>query len=216
MNAWFARSSGSKGAARCATTLRGSAWWGVLLLVAAGLTGEAAPAAAQEVAYIDSEQILQQLPQYATVQQRLDRLTEQWEREVAAQKARVDTLREEFRAREPLYPEDERQRRRQEIEAAQQRVQQLRQRYFGPEEGRLYQRQQELMQPIQERVLAVVEEIAQAEGYDYVLDKGGPALFMYANEEHDLTADVLEELGIDIDESGEQVPAAPEEGGDEP
>lgn len=177
----------------------------------------ARPAAAQqEIAYVDTDRILEQLPEYATVQQRLDRLSEQWEQEIAAQEAHVDTLQEEYRARELLYTDEERQRQRQEIEAARQQVQQLRQRYFGPEEGQLYQRQQELMRPIQERVLTVVEEIAQSEGYDYVFDKSGPMLFMYANEAYDLTNEVLEELGIDVDEEEGQTVTSPSGAGDRP
>jgi outer membrane protein len=180
----------------------------LLLGAAAGVllaaTQPPAARAQEDIAYIDSKQVLEQLPEYATVQQRLDRLTQQWEQEIAAQRARVDTLQQEFQARAALYPEEERRRRRQEIEAARQKVEQLRQRYFGPEQGRLYQRQQELMRPIQERILAVVEEIAQAEGYDYVMDKSGPATFMYANPDLDLTDEVLEELGIDVEENEEQ------------
>ena len=193
---------------------------GLGLLLAAALvlaTGGAAPAVAQqEIAYIDSEYILEQLPQYATVQQRLDRLTQRWEQEIAAQEARVDTLQEEFRARELLYTDEERQRKRRQIEKAEQRVRQLRQRYFGSEQGQLYRRQQELMRPIQERVLTAVETIAEGEGYDYVIDKSGPALFMYASEDHDLTQAVLEELGIDVDEDSQQQATSPSGIGDPP
>lgn len=186
-------------------------------LLAAAALGPRAAEAQEDIAYIDSQKILEQLPEYATVQQRLDRLTRQWEQEIAAQKARVDTLQQEFRARAALYPEEERRRRRQEIETARQKVEQLRQRYFGPEQGRLYQRQQELMRPIQERILAVVEKIAQAEGYDYVMDKSGSATFMYASPDLDLTDEVLEELGIDVDENAEkQAPTTPTSGGEDP
>jgi outer membrane protein len=189
----------------------------VVALVLVGALVLAAPAAAQQdIAYIDSEYVLEQLPEYATVQQRLDRLTDRWEREITAQEARVDTLQEEFRARELLYTDEDRQLQRQEIEAARREVQQLRQRYFGPEQGQLYRRQQELMRPIQERVLAAVEEIAQAEGYDYVMDKSGPALFLYADDDHDLTDDVLEELGIDVDGEEREAAAPAEDTGETP
>ncbi|PSQ81965.1 MAG: hypothetical protein BRD46_00915 [Bacteroidetes bacterium QS_8_68_15] len=164
--------------------------------------------AQEEIAYVDSQYILEQVPEYATVQQRLDRLTKQWEQEIADQEARVDTLQKEFRARELLYTDEERKQQRRQIEQARQQVQQLRQRYFGPEQGRLYQRQKELMRPIQERVLAAAQSIAEAEGYDYVIDKSGPALFMYANPDLDLSGEVLEELGIDVDEETEQAAAS--------
>jgi outer membrane protein len=192
--------------ARPRRRLLAGAWAAAALLMAAA---GAAPASAQEeIAYVDSQYILEQVPEYATVQQRLDRLTKQWEQEIADQEARVDTLQKEFRARELLYTDEERKQQRRQIEQARQQVQQLRQRYFGPEQGRLYQRQKELMRPIQERVLAAAQSIAEAEGYDYVIDKSGPALFMYANPDLDLSGEVLEELGIDVDEETEQAAAS--------
>jgi outer membrane protein len=57
------------------------------------------------------------------------------------------------------------------------------------------------MRPIQERILAAIEEVATAGGYDYVFDKAGDYLFLYARPQYDLSDDVLEELGIDVDQN---------------
>jgi outer membrane protein len=75
--------------------------------------------------------------------------------------------------------------------------------YFGPD-GDLFTQQQNLMRPIQEEVLTAIEEVARREGYDYVFDKGGDYLFMYAEEEFDLSDQVLSELGIDVETNGGQ------------
>lgn len=155
--------------------------------------------AQQKIGYIDSDYILNQTPEYATVQQQIGRLEEQWRQEIKNKQAEVQELRREFEARELLYTEEERKRKQEEIQQAQQEVEQLRQRYFGPD-GQLYQRQQELMRPIQERILTAVEEVATAEGYDYVFDKSGEFLFMFARDQYDLSDAVLRELGIDVNE----------------
>jgi len=52
-------------------------------------------------------------------------------------------------------------------------------------------------------VLTAIEEIAQAEGYDYVFDKGGDFVFLFVREQFDLSNQVLEELGIEIDPTGQ-------------
>ena len=78
-------------------------------------------------------------------------------------------------------------------------IEDIRMRYFGPE-GELFRQQDQLMKPVQERVLAAVEEVATRQGYDYVFDKSGDYLFLFAREEHDLSLDVLEELGIDTEQ----------------
>ncbi|MCH6553629.1 MAG: OmpH family outer membrane protein [Acidobacteria bacterium] len=46
------------------------------------------------------------------------------------------------------------------------------------------------------------QEIAQAEGYDSVFDKSGDFVFLYTREQFDLSNQVLEELGIEIDPTG--------------
>jgi len=58
------------------------------------------------------------------------------------------------------------------------------------------------MQPLQERILKAVEEVATREGYDFVFDKSGDFLFLFAREQYDLSLLVLEELGIDTEKIG--------------
>jgi outer membrane protein len=171
-----------------------------LMMLAVGLCLVPATALAQQqIGYVDSQYILEQTPEYATVQQNLDRMAQEWQREVEQQQREVDEMFREYQARELLYTQEERQQKREAIMQAEQQVEQLRMRYFGPE-GELFQQQEQLLRPIQEKVLVAVEEVALNEGYDYVLDKSGGVVFLYAPEEHDLSNLVLEELGIDIEQ----------------
>lgn len=179
------------------TFVRGQGW-GLALIVAAviGLWGSASEARAQQrIGYIDTQSILEELPEYATVQQKLDKLEEEWRAEIQDQKERVQKLENEYQASRLLYTDKERKQKQKAIEEAQRKVEQLRQQYFGPE-GELYTRQKQLMQPIQERILNATEEVATAEGFDYVFDKSEKVLFMYAREEYNLNDSVLRELGI--------------------
>jgi outer membrane protein len=157
--------------------------------------------AQQKIGYIDSGYVLDQMPEYAAVQQKLDQLEQQWRQEIEAAEKQVETLEQEFQARELLYTDEERKRKRGEIRSARQKVERLRQRYFGPE-GELYSRQKSLMRPLQERILKATEEVAQQDGYDYIFDKGDEVLFMYAREEHNVSDAVLRELGINVDQQG--------------
>ena len=156
-------------------------------------------AAQQKIGYIDSAYILNQMPEYATVQQKLDQAEAEWREEIEQQRQRVETLEQEFRARELLYTDEERAEKQAAIDQARAEVQTLRERYFGPD-GELYAEQQTLMRPIQERVLAATEEVATSEGYDYVFDKSGDFLFLFARDQYDLSDDVLRELGINVDQ----------------
>jgi len=170
-----------------------------------GTWATAVPAKAQQkIGYVDTEYVLNQMPEYATVQQKLDKLEQKWRQEIQQKQKEAQKLEQEFEARELLYTEEERARKQDAIEQARAEVQQLRQKYFGPQ-GELYSQQKRLMRPLQERILKAAERVATADGYDYVVDKKGETLFLYAQEEHDLSDRVLRELGITVDqEEGER------------
>jgi outer membrane protein len=154
--------------------------------------------AQQRIAHLDSGLILSRTPEYATVQQQVDRLAQEWRSEIDQRRRAVDELFREYQARELLYTNEERQRKRDEIVRAEEELEQLRMRYFGPE-GELFQQQDNLMRPIQERVLEAIEQVAQREGYDYVIDLSGDFLFLYAREQNDISDEVLAALGLDTD-----------------
>lgn len=153
--------------------------------------------AQHKIAYIDSDRIYQNYPEFATAQQSVDRLAQQWEQELADMARALDENFKEFQARELLLTLESRQERQNEIIAAEEELERKRIQYFGPE-GQLFHQQEQILRPIQERVLAVIQEVAEGEGYDYVFDRNGDFVFLYANENLDITDIVLEELGVDI------------------
>jgi outer membrane protein len=172
------------------------------LLLVIGAFFMVAPAQAQQkIGYIDSDYILQRIPEYATIQQKVDQLAQDWQRELDTQRQQVNERFREYQARELLYTNEERRRRREEIVQAEQEVEKLRLRYFGPE-GELFAQQEQLMRPLQEKILTAIEQVATEEGYDYVFDKQGDFLFLYTRAQLDLSNRVLEELGIEVDSQG--------------
>jgi outer membrane protein len=165
-----------------------------LLLAVLALTPRAH--AQQRIAYIESAYVLERVPEYQTAQQQLDRLAQQWQTQLQEILDEVRELESDFAARELLYTDEERGRRRASIAERRRDHDNLRLRYFGPE-GELFREQSRLLRPIQERVLEAIEAIAQEGNYDYVFDKSGDFLFLFARTQHDLSDRVLEELGID-------------------
>lgn len=174
-----------------------------LPLLALALCACAAPAALaqQKIGYVDSEYILGKVPEYQTIQQNIDRLAQEWQQEIEAEQGAVDELFAEYQARELLYTSDERREKREAIIRAEDDLERLRTRYFGPD-GELFQEQDRQMRPLQERVLVAIEEVATRDGYDYIFDKSGDFLFLFAREQNDVSDLVLEELGIDLEEAG--------------
>jgi len=153
--------------------------------------------AQQKIGYIDSEYILNAMPEYATIQQQLDRMAQSWQQELDGMRGDLDERFREYQARELLYTNEERQRRRQEIVRSEEDLERLRVKYFGPE-GDIFLNQEQLMRPVQEKILQAINEVATSEGYDYVFDTSGEFLFMFKRDQFDLSDSVLRELGIDV------------------
>lgn len=175
---------------------------GTLLALFAAVSLLVAPAAQaqQKIGYVDSDYILNLVPEFATIQQNVDRQAQEWETEIEEAQQKVDEMFREYQARELLYTNEERNRKRDEIVRAEEQAEQLRMRYFGPE-GQLFTEQDNQMRPLQERLMKAIEAVAAEDGFDYIFDKNGDYLFLFAREQFDLSDRVLEEMGIDIEET---------------
>lgn len=168
-----------------------------LALVALVFAAAPFAAAQQKIGFIDSNRVLERLPDYQTVQQDIERTAQQWQAEVTTLDQEVETMETDYAARELLYTPEEAERRRGEITAKRQERDALRRRYFGPE-GELFREQQNRLRPVQERVLAAVEAVATDGDYDYVFDRAGDFVFLYTRSRYDLTDLVLDELGVGV------------------
>ena len=157
----------------------------------------AVPAQAQKLAFIDSERVLELMPEYRTAQQDVERLATQYQAEIDAVTRDADSRQADFAARELLYTSDERTRVLGEIASRRQAAEALRRRYFGPE-GDLFREQQSRLRPVQERLLVAVETIATDDDYDFIFDRTGEYVFLYARPRNDLTERVIEELGLTV------------------
>ena len=72
-------------------------------------------ATAQRYAYVDTQYILESIPEFTDAQTELDKLSEQWVKEVDDKFALVQTKRNEFEAEKILLPEEIKKQRLKEI-----------------------------------------------------------------------------------------------------
>lgn len=157
----------------------------------------AAAAQPQRLAYVDSDYILSRMPEYTGLDQRLRTLVQEWNQEMNAMSAEIDRLEQEFNAREILFTPEVRQQRLTEIQTKKRAREQFEQSRFGPE-GEYFRQQQQLLEPIQRRVMLAIEKVAQRDGYDFVFDRSGDFLFLYTRSQWNISDEVLLELGISI------------------
>lgn len=157
--------------------------------------GHAADAQDQKIGFIDSDVIMQQMPEYSGIEQRLSLLSENWQQEIDEMEEEIAELEREFEAREILFTEEIRQARLNEIEQKKEDRDQYIEEKFGPQ-GEYYTRQKELLEPIQRTVFDALTRVAARDSYDFVFDRSEDSRFLFVREEWNLTEEVMIELGI--------------------
>ncbi|MDX1907774.1 MAG: OmpH family outer membrane protein [Bacteroidia bacterium] len=157
-------------------------------------------AVAQRVGYVDSNKIMEQIPEYKAAQDEIERVSQKWQKELEAQYQNIEKLYKDYQEQEVLLPEDVRVARQEEIFQAEREAKEYREKKFGYN-GELFALQESKVKPVQDQVMRSVEKVAQKKRYDFVFDKAGEVTWMYTNNLYDLTNDVLVDMGL-LDESG--------------
>ena len=158
-------------------------------------TASASFAQSPNFAYVDSEYILSQMPDYRSAQSKIDDMADKWQKEIEKMHDGVDKMYKDYKAEELILTEDQKKSREAEIIAKQNEVKKYQNDKFGYE-GELFKKRQELIKPIQDRVFDAVQKIAKQNRLDIVFDKSGSMTMLFSNATFDRSDEVLEELGV--------------------
>ncbi|HOI88120.1 MAG TPA: OmpH family outer membrane protein [Lentimicrobium sp.] len=164
------------------------------LIVALVMIFATAGAFAQKFAYIDSEFILENIPEYSDAKTEIDELSIQWQAEIEQKFTEIDQLYKNFRAEAVLLPDDIKTKREEEIISKERAAKELQKQRFG-NNGDLFKRRQELIKPIQEKIFAALESLAASDNYAVIFDKAGSVSMMYTNPRYDISEEVLDKMG---------------------
>ncbi|HBS85881.1 MAG: hypothetical protein A2W91_09000 [Bacteroidetes bacterium GWF2_38_335] len=151
---------------------------------------------AQKFAFVDSEYILKKIPAYEAAQAKLDELAVEYQKEIEAVYAEIDKMYKDFQAEKVLLTEEMKSKRENEIIAKEKEAKELQKKKFGPKDGDLFKKRQELVKPIQDEVFNAVKEIATEGGYAIIFDTSGSGTTMlFTDPKFDKSEDVLKKLG---------------------
>jgi outer membrane protein len=148
----------------------------------------------QRFAYVDSEYILNNIPEYLAAQDQLEKLAEQWQREIENRYQEVEKLYRSYQQDRVLMSEEMQRKREDEIVKKEAEAADLQRKYFGPT-GELFNSQEELIRPIQDRVYSAVEEMAKEGNFAVIFDTADSPTMLYTNPRNDMSDDVLKRLG---------------------
>lgn len=167
-------------------------------------------ASAQKYAYVDTEYILDNIPEYGDAKVTLDELSAKWQKEIEAKFSDIDKLYKTFQTESVLLPEDVKKKKEDEIVKKEKEVKDLQKQRFG-KEGDLFKKRQELVKPIQEKIYNAIEQTATDEGYAVIFDKAGSLSMIYTNPKFDISEDILNKMGYTYNARPEK---GSEKGGD--
>jgi outer membrane protein len=148
-----------------------------------------------KIGHVSTEAIMKQLPDAQDAQKQLDALTAGWQEDLNKMQAEWKKKYEEYDKKKLIMTDQRRADAERELRQLDQKMADFRNQKFG-QNGELFAKQNELMKPVQDRVFKAIQDVAAEEGYDYVLDKSGEILMMYANPKYDLTDKVLAKLKV--------------------
>ncbi len=158
------------------------------------LIGTSSASFAQRFAYVDSEYILEQIPEYISAQKQLDALSVQWQDEVDTRFAGIEKLYQAYQQDQVVLNENMRRQREDEIVNKEKDVKDFQRQKFGFE-GDLFKERVRLIEPIQERVSKAIQGIAESQNFDLILDKTSEVMMLYANPRLDKSDEVITRLG---------------------
>ncbi len=149
---------------------------------------------AQRFAYVDSDYILERVPEYQSAQEQLDQLSLSWQEEIEQLYSEIDQLYKKYQADQILLTQDMKMNRENEIINKEKEAKELQRKRFGPE-GDLYTKREELVKPVQDKIYNAIQDLALEKRYDVILDKSSELIMLYANEDLDKSDDILKMLG---------------------
>jgi outer membrane protein len=149
---------------------------------------------AQKFAYVDTDYILNKIPEFNQAQDKLDALSADWQKEIENKYADVDQMYRSYQQEQVLLTDEMKVKREAAIIKKEKSAKDLQQKYFGPE-GELYIKRQELIKPIQDKIYDAIQQLATNNKYAIVFDSSSDLIMLYKNNNLDKSDKVLDLLG---------------------
>ncbi|TRO64207.1 OmpH family outer membrane protein [Christiangramia sabulilitoris] len=144
-----------------------------------------------KVAHIATQELVQDLPDYKSAMDQLQKLEKTYDAEIKDMLSEAQSTMQRYEAEANTKSEEENQKRATELQAAQRRIQE----HSAKARQDLQKKETDLLKPILEKVRTAIQKVARAKGYDYVLDSTTGTGVLLADG-YNLMPDVKKELGL--------------------
>ena len=143
-----------------------------------------------KIGYIDTEYILENLPEYNQVSERLEEKAAGWKKEIDDRTRKIDQKKEALNSERILLTDEMIDEIEEEITLDEEELSEYQQKRFGPRGDLIIQKQQ-LIQPIQDQIFNAIRELAESKNYDFIFDKSADIVMLYSDKRFDVSEQIL-------------------------
>lgn len=145
------------------------------------------------IGYIDTEYILENVPEYQEASAQLDARAQKWKNEIQGKLSTVAQKRKDLSNEKALLTQELIDERQEDIDFEENEILDYQQKRFGPN-GDLFIQKRSLMQPIQDQIFSAVQDIASGKKYDFIFDKSSDAVMLFSAKQYDLSEQILRSI----------------------
>ena len=145
------------------------------------------------IGYIDMEYILESVPEYKEASTQLEGKVQRWKKDIEKKQKDIDQMKLNLANERVLLTKELIDEREEEIKIKEDEMLQYQQDRFGPNGDLMIQRRQ-LVQPIQDQVFNIVQEVAENKKYDFIFDKSADVVMLFAAKRNDISDLVLRSI----------------------
>lgn len=145
------------------------------------------------IGYIDTEYILQNVPEYNEASSQLESKVQKWKGEIDQRLSQVNQKKKQLEGERILLTKELLAEREEDLAFEEKEILDYQQKRFGPNGDLMIQKQQ-LIQPVQDQIFAAVQEIAKNKKYDFVFDKSADVVMLYSANRFDISEQVLRSI----------------------
>ena len=164
----------------------------LIICAICALCGFTTANAQQKFGHVNSQEVIQAMPEFAKARTDIEALTKQYEADLKQMQDELQKKGEAFEKEQATLPENIKQRRQTELNEMYQKIQQS----FLDNQQALAKEQQDKMQAITTKVVDAIKAVGQAGGYVYIMDTASGIPYISTTLSTDVTAQVKAKLGL--------------------
>lgn len=148
----------------------------------------------QKTGFVDSQIILTQYPEAIKAQGDLDAITNLWSAQRDSMQSALQQGYADYQKQGETMTPEKKAAFEQNLIKMEQDLRQFTQVKFGQGTGEIYLKQEEIFNPVKAKIYKAIEDVAKEEAMQFVFDKSGDIILLYADSAFDITFKVLDKL----------------------